>query len=82
MTAALNTYEYAARQRKCALLVDILVRAKFGYATCRLLEPKDWALVAEQARVKPPSAETVEMVLDTLKSLEKPLSGGDPFKGF
>lgn len=76
LAPVVNLHEIAARQKKVAALVDILIRAKLSYAEVLLAKPGDWERAAQAARVKPPSDETVRLVLETLKSLEEPLPKG------
>ena len=82
MDVAVNTHAYAARQKKVALLVDLLVRAKITHADALLATPEEWATAAKAVDSRPPSEETIELVLMALKSLETPLPGGvaDPFE--
>lgn len=76
MTETLNIYEHAARQKKVAALVDLLVRAKITHADALLATEAEWETAAKAVGVNTPSGETRRLVLEALKSLETPLSGG------
>ena len=68
-----NIHERAARLEKVGKLVDMLVRAKITHADALLATEQEWANAALAAGVNKPSAKTIEMVLERLKSMEKPL---------
>jgi hypothetical protein len=59
----MNTYELAARRKKAAALLATLKEHGVTLEDAKVAEPEDWALAAKAASVKPPSAETVALVL-------------------
>lgn len=66
----MNTHEMLAREKKASALIDAM--EKHGWAE---LAPKmnaaHWAVVAGYAKVKPPSAETIKVVLERLRNRGK-----------
>ncbi len=59
----MNTYEMAARNKKAAALIAILKDHGVTLEEAQVAEPEHWAIAAKAANVKPPSAETVALVL-------------------
>ena len=66
----MNTYEQAARNRDAFALVTYLRDVKMSSTGVEHFDDAAWQYAAIMANVKPPSAETQAMVLDTLRSME------------
>ncbi len=62
----MNTYEMAARNKKAAALLAILKEHNVTLEEAQVAEPEHWAIAAKAANVKPPSAETIALVLEMM----------------
>ncbi len=58
-----NIYAVAARNKKAAALLAILKDHNVTLEEAQVAEPEHWAIAAKAANVKPPSAETIALVL-------------------
>jgi len=66
---------HAARLRKATALLILLLRAKLDAGLIQLMREAEWHQVAQVARVRVPSRETREAVLDMMRAIETPLTG-------
>lgn len=73
-----NPFTRAARLEKAAKLADRLQRDGVTAAKAEQAPAVWWTLAASQAGVNPPSAQTIELVLDTLRRREPVRSRRQP----
>lgn len=62
-----NPHASAARLRKAIALADILIARGFTLEHIAMMTPHHWCIVASAAGVKPPSEETVKMVVERME---------------
>ncbi len=62
----MNTYEMANRNKKAAALLAILKEHNVTLEEAQVAEPEHWAIAAKAANVKPPSAQTIALVLSMM----------------
>lgn len=63
----MNVYEQAGREKKAALLVDMLQADGVAAATVERFPEAMWEAYAKAAKVKLPSLETRRMVIQMMK---------------
>lgn len=62
--------ESAARELKAGLLADFLMRQRMPADLAATMTPNQWLLVANLARIHPPSDKTCALALDALRGKE------------
>ena len=74
MSAVLtNPFAVAGRLNKAWALAQTLRRHGVSHAAAKTMNDADWAMAAQAAGTKPPSAETQRIALDKLAAMEVPL---------
>ena len=68
----LNNHEYAARQKKAALLVGALASVGIPAHKAKLMTAEEWASVAKCAGVRVPSDTTKDAVYQALEDMAAP----------
>lgn len=68
----MSNYEYAARQKKAALLVGALSAVGIPAHKARLMTSEEWASVAKCAGVRVPSDTTKQEVYQQLEDMAAP----------
>lgn len=71
----MNGFELAARQKKAALIADILQGERYSSSTVAGFDEHQWSLAAAAARQKHPSDETQMMVVKMLRQRESAQKG-------